>query len=149
MCQEVPWTSTCAVFCGGSIYDATTIITAAHCCDPAKNMDDPKVIAGDLDTSQDSGHEQKRGISKITIHPDWLGEDVSFKNDVCLLTLDSPLKLNDQVKSISLDENEPVPDTKCIVSGWGTLTVCNFRISVLMNFIVDYRLPISGRWIST
>ena len=112
-------------------------------------MDDPKVIAGDLDTSQDSGHEQKRGISKITIHPDWLGEDVSFKNDVCLLTLDSPLKLNDQVKSISLDENEPVPDTKCIVSGWGTLTVCNFRISVLMNFIVDYRLPISGRWIST
>ena len=89
----------------------------------------PKIIAGDLDTSQESGYEQKRGISNILIHPDWLGADISFKNDVCLLTLDSPLKLNDQVKSISLDENEPVPDTKCIVSGWGTLTVCNFGIN--------------------
>ena len=59
------------------------------------------------------------------IHPAWLGADVSFENDVCLLTLDSPLELNEQVKSIALDEAEPVPDTNCIVSGWGTLTVSN------------------------
>ena len=91
-------------------------------------MDGPKIIAGELDTSRVSGYEQKRGISKITIHPNWLGADVSFENDVCLLTLDSPLTLNEQVKSISLDESEPVPDTKCIVSGWGTLTVRNFGI---------------------
>ena len=90
------------------------------------NMDNPKIIAGDLDTSQVSGFEQKRGISKITIHPDWLGADVSFENDVCLLTLDSPLELNDQVKSIELDDNNAtysLPDTACKVSGWGTLTV--------------------------
>ena len=34
-------------------------------------------------------------------------------------------RLNEQVKSIALDEAEPVPDTNCIVSGWGTLTVSN------------------------
>ena len=53
------------------------------------NMDDPKIIAGDLDTSRVSGYEQKRGISKITIHPDWLGADVSFENDVCLIDFGS------------------------------------------------------------
>ena len=77
------------VFCGGSIYDETTIITAAHCCDPAKEMDNPKVIAGDLDTGIDSGYEQTRGISNIMIHPAWLGADVSFENDVCLIDFGS------------------------------------------------------------
>ena len=125
MILEDPFAGTFQVFCGGSIYDETTIITAAHCCDPAKEMDNPKVIAGDLDTGIDSGYEQTRGISNIMIHPAWLGADVSFENDVCLLTLDSPLELNEQVKSIALDEAEPVPDTNCIVSGWGTLTVSN------------------------
>ena len=110
-------------------------------------MDGPKIIAGDLDTSQESGYEQKRGISNILIHPDWLGADISFKNDVCLLTLDSPLELNDQVKSIALDDTTQIPgQAMCKVSGWGTLSV---RILSFLNFIVICIMHISGWWVST
>ena len=135
MCLEDSLTGALQVFCGGSIYDETTIITAAHCCDGCDWTENPKVIAGDLDTSLDSGYEQVRGISNIMTHPAWLGADISFANDLCLLTLDSPLELNDQVKSIALDEAEPVPDTNCIVSGWGTLSVRNLGLHSFIYFI--------------
>ena len=111
-----------------------------------------KIIAGDLDTSRVSGYEQERGISKITIHPDWLGADVSFKNDVCLLTLDSPLELNDQVKRIELDDwtvdlNWTLPHNAiCKVSGWGTLNVRKFAP---FNLIVHYNTHVSAWWFST
>merc|ERR1719210_1900065 len=32
--HQVLWAYTGNVFCGGSIYNKTTIITAAHCCKP-------------------------------------------------------------------------------------------------------------------
>ena len=83
-----------------------------------------KIIAGELNIYDESGYEQVRRISDYMIHPDW--NPNTLQNDVCLLTLDSPLELNDQVKTISLDMNEPVTDDVCQVSGWGSLYVSKF-----------------------
>lgn len=80
-----------------------------------------KIIAGELSIYDESSFEQTRRISDYIIHPDYNSNTV--QNDICLLTLDSPLELNDQVKAISLDKNEPVSDTLCKVSGWGSLYV--------------------------
>jgi len=119
----------CATICGGSIYNELTIITAAHCCEGVDSGDigitwgDLRIVAGELDDMAVSGLEQSRKIIGHKTHPNYSPETTgSLKNDVCLLTLDAPLVLNDQVKSISLDTSNPTEGAKCQVSGWGTLT---------------------------
>ena len=124
----------CFNFCGGSIFTETTIITAAHCCDAIgkpefTNQDneiidwsDTKIVAGELELLFDSGLEQVRKIKSHIMHPDYNNND-TLQNDICLLTLDSPLELNENVNRIFLDVKDPVVDTTCQVSGWGDLVV--------------------------
>ena len=56
------------------------------------------------------------------MHPDYIGIDNHY-NDICLLTLDDNLVFNENVKAIGLNNETLVADTKCIVSGWGSLEV--------------------------
>merc|ERR1712086_1037932 len=55
------------------------------------------------------------------IHPNYTGIGDNH-NDICLLTLDDDLEFNDNVKAIALNNETVDSGTKCIVSGWGTLT---------------------------
>ena len=115
----------CQIFCGGSIYNENTIITAAHCCDGMNHFmaqhgitwKDVRIIAGELNILQISGFEQSRKVQSYVIHPSY--NSGSFQHDICLLTLDSPLRFNPFVNRIPLDTQGPVPGTKCQVSGWG------------------------------
>ena len=127
-CQEDEFDSSiCHVFCGGSIYNERTIITAAHCCEQDWGKWPyiyTKIVAGELDLKVSSGLEQTRWVKSHTIHPDY--NKATFpplQHDICLLTLDSPLELNRNVRRINLDEEDPMVATKCQVSGWGSLAV--------------------------
>ena len=120
------FSSKCFNFCGGSIFNENTIITAAHCCDsigkPNKNNNiyywsDTKIIAGDSNLADESGLEQVRKIKSHTIHPHYTR--IPIQNDMCLLTLESPLKFDKYVGHISLDNQKPKVGNKCQVSGWG------------------------------
>ena len=126
----------CFNFCGGSIFTETTIITAAHCCDAIgkpefTNQDneiidwsDTKIVVGELELLFDSGLEQVRKIKSHVIHPFYDTSNFpTYQHDICLLTLDSPLELNRNVRRINLDEEDPMVATKCQVSGWGSLAV--------------------------
>ena len=44
-------------FCGGSVYDENTIITAAHCCD-GSSASSVKIVAGEHSLRKDEGYEQ-------------------------------------------------------------------------------------------
>ena len=63
----------CDTQCGGSIFNETTIITAAHCCwdswvdYPSRYM----IVAGELDSVHTSGLEQFRTVKSIKIHPNY------------------------------------------------------------------------------
>ena len=143
--HQVLWTYTGNVFCGGSIYNKSTIITAAHCCKPFK--DDPAnyqlaltdIVAGRL-VFDDFVNGQEKSIKSYLIHPDYIGvsEDGSgsHANDICLLTLESDLEFNDNVKAIALNNGTVDADTKCIVSGWGTLTVSSSVSSTHWDFLI-------------
>ena len=115
----------CATICGGSIYNATTVITAAHCCVGAvadgSSWNLYNIVAGELDVLTNSGFEQRRKIKDHLIHPDY--DENTLQNDICLLTMDSPFEFNDQVKAIPLDTVGPSTGKNCQVSGWGTLQV--------------------------
>ena len=117
----------CFNFCGGSIYNETTIITAAHCCvgfddpDSLVGWNDLKIVAGELDLLSTSNFEQVRKIKSHIVHPDY--DATSKKNDICLLTLETALQFNDNVKKVPIDTVGPSNGQLCTVSGWGTLTV--------------------------
>ena len=113
------------VFCGGSIYNESTIITAAHCCEAIDDgflpLDDTIIMAGQIDIGN-MVNGQDININSYLIHPDYHGSS-ELHNDICLLTLDDNLVFNDNVKAIALNTDIIDTGTKCTVSGWGTLTV--------------------------
>ena len=116
-------------FCGGSIIDKTTIITAAHCCE---SIETPKftnfynqpidwsrteIVAGEINLQETSGLEQVRKIKSHIIHP--LYRLATKQNDICLLTLESPLRFDKYVGQIDVDNKKPEVGNNCEVSGWG------------------------------
>ena len=134
--HQVLWAYNGNVFCGGSIYNESTIITAAHCCEGIDDgflpLDDTVIMAGRVDID-DIVNGQDITIKSYSIHPDYDGSS-ELHNDICLLTLDDNLVFNDNVKAIGLNNETLAAGTKCIVSGWGTLMVSSsvaFNLSMI------------------
>ncbi|XP_040563761.1 trypsin-1 [Lepeophtheirus salmonis] len=105
-------------FCGGSILDETTVITAGHCC-KGFSINDVQVVVGAHDFNSPEGTEQTQNIVKITYHENFASKGIN--NDICLLEVEHPFEFNDNVKPVTLPENEFTPTGEVVVSGWGTL----------------------------
>ena len=141
--HQVLWVNTASfskVYCGGSIYNKSTIITAASCCvwvDGGQvHLKDTRIIAGKIDID-DNVNGQELSIKSYLIHPYYNDK----MNDICLLTLENDLDFNDNVKAIALNNETVEAGTKCIVSGWG-----NTRwgaIAVSLGFLILIHLVIS------
>ena len=125
----------CFHFCGGSILNRRTIITAAHCCDKVgspkfTNQDkeiigwsDTLIVAGTLSELIETDLQQAWKVDRYVMHPDY--DNTTHQNDICLLILGWPLDFNENVDRIYLDNKKPLVDTTCQVSGWahrGVLT---------------------------
>jgi len=107
-------------FCGGSVYNEDTVITAAHCCD-GSSASSVKIVAGDHDLFANEGPEQTSKVSKIIMHEDYDSSDIS--SDICLLKLSNPLELNAEVAGVKLPAatDEFPAGTPSTVSGWGVI----------------------------
>ena len=117
-CYDDERTGQCINHCAGSIYNDKTIITAAHCCLAVKSRwQSWKIVAGELDMTVDSGLEQSKRITNYLIHPDFNPQ--TLNNDICLLTLDSPLEWNKNVQRIPLSTQLDLT-SPCLGSGWGS-----------------------------
>jgi trypsin len=67
------------------------VITAAHCC--TSSASSVRIVAGDYSLSGDDGTEQIRDVARVMPHPDYAPSEVSSSQDVCMLTLSTPLNL--------------------------------------------------------
>ncbi|QQP37816.1 Trypsin-1, partial [Caligus rogercresseyi] len=105
-------------FCGGSVLDKDTVITAAHCCVNFR-PNDVKVVAGEHDLFVKSGDEQAVNVDQIIYHELYGSAGTNY--DVCLLKLKSSLELGGKVKAVSLPKKDEVFSGDLVVSGWGTL----------------------------
>jgi len=103
--------------CGGSIYSANYIVTAAHCL-TRYSASDLRVVAGDHDLTSLSGDEQSALVEQMYLHPDY--DASTSDNDIAVLKLKTSLNLNSKVAPIALATTDPSVGSEVVVSGWGT-----------------------------
>jgi hypothetical protein len=102
-------------FCGGSIVDATHVVTAAHCLASPDSWSADAVYAG---TTLLSDPQQVVSVSAQRIHPAYAPS--VFANDVAVLTLAEPLTLDGATtRAVELAEESPAAGAALTVSGWG------------------------------
>jgi len=103
-------------FCGGTILDSTTILTAAHCYFGQDLTATNFYIAAGATHVQDSD-AQVSFVDSITIHESYNSN--SPDNDVAILKLKTPLTFNAKVKPACLPAATLTPSGVAVASGWG------------------------------
>lgn len=104
--------------CGGSIYNADTIITAAHCGEISSNPASFSISAGRHNIRIPELTAQNRRVVSVVLHPEWPG-DTGLSNDIAIMKLDSPLNFTVNAVGPILLEDDPNPTGVVTVSGWG------------------------------
>ena len=107
-----------AHFCGGSVYNETWIVTAAHCLEGTP----PKDVVVTAGTNVLGVGGSRHNVNRIIVKRDYVSG--THDNDIALVELVEPLILGTAVKPVALltAQEEPqllVKDTLLVAVGWG------------------------------
>ncbi|XP_076449527.1 trypsin-3-like [Babylonia areolata] len=120
-CSVVPWQVRLDLggsMCGGSIISDRHILTAAHCLDGIRSVEQIIVIVGDHEISVTEPTERSFGVQHFLMHQDY--NSYTYEHDIALLTLNEPMEFNECVWPICLTPPHTPSGENCTVSGWGT-----------------------------
>ncbi|XP_039481529.1 trypsin alpha [Drosophila santomea] len=100
--------------CGGSIYSANIIVTAAHCLQ--------SVSASVLQVRAGSSYWSSGGVvAKVAAFRNHEGYNANtMVNDIAVIRLSSSLSFSSSIKAIGLATYNPANGASAAVSGWGT-----------------------------
>ena len=109
--------------CGGSIRDATHVITAAHCV-VSEDFFFPLIVdPGDVTVGYGDSNQAQldtRGVSRVSVHPRYLRDPDSSEFDVAVLTLDAPIPFGTGAAAIApATEAELNAGSTAFATGWG------------------------------
>merc|ERR1719412_3551049 len=107
-------------FCGGTILDSCTILTAAHC-----SINTGHTIRAGSTTKTSGG--QVKSIAQVISNNDLPYSSSTLNNDWSILKLATPLEMNSDVQAACLPSSAGYLSTssteeRCFTSGWGTLS---------------------------
>jgi secreted trypsin-like serine protease len=110
-------------FCGGSLIDRDSVLTAAHCVTGTRGFPVPprplRITVGRTVLNSDQG--QKRRVSRIFIHPRYNGDTVTY--DAAVLKLSSSVSGIAPIKLATSRQNYlERPGRNATVAGWGSTT---------------------------
>jgi secreted trypsin-like serine protease len=110
-------------FCGGSLIDRNSVLTAAHCVTGPRGLPvlprPLRITIGRTVLNSDQG--QKSWVSRIFIHPRYNGHTLTY--DAAVLKLSSPVSGIAPIKLPSSKQNYlEKSGRKATVAGWGSTT---------------------------
>jgi trypsin len=102
--------------CGGSLLNANTVLTAAHCAE-GQSASSIKVRAGSLNRSSGGTLVQ---VSSIKIHPSFSSS--TLDSDVAILKLATAIPASSTIgyATLAAAGSDPAADSVATVAGWGT-----------------------------
>merc|ERR1712051_254666 len=113
-------------YCGGTILDAKTILSAAHCFPKGdEGVEGKQIMAGSVNV-QDTTTSQRIPMDKIIKNTKFPWASEHMKNDIIIIKLKSPLKFNDKVQPACLPDaasfvRAQASKQMAVLSGWGGL----------------------------
>ncbi|XP_059142661.1 serine protease svh-1-like [Physella acuta] len=121
-----PWqarvaNSTSGLLCGAVVINRFWLLTAAHCFYDKPNPRVYKVWAGDHNSNNTDGWEQRRDIEEVILHEDY--NHTSKNNDIALIRVSPALEYNPYVQPACLPESADSyqENVDCVISGWGNV----------------------------
>ncbi|KAK0420533.1 hypothetical protein QR680_014744 [Steinernema hermaphroditum] len=127
--------------CGGTLLSTTHVLTAAHCVVAMGGY--KTIMVGDINRRNPSASAQWRGIKHIHTHPKYVHGALPEHNDIAIVELDKPVKLNKNVQLIKIAKNDALLTRKriAVVSGWGTIGY-NGNISLATDYLLYAELSL-------
>ncbi|EDW78197.1 uncharacterized protein Dwil_GK24139 [Drosophila willistoni] len=120
-------------FCGGSLIDSQTVVTAAHCMQSYKSSE-MQIRLGS--TYRNEGGEVV-SVGSFKYHENYNSSEMT--NDVAVIRLSSPVRQTAKIRAIELADETPASGTPAVVSGWGT--TC-FLLCSSPNYLLDVEVSL-------
>jgi secreted trypsin-like serine protease len=105
-------------FCGGSLIDRDSVLTAAHCVEPPTTAAQLRVSVG-INNLLKPSQGQTRSVAAITLHPQYIPADEDY--DVAVLTLSRPVTNIAPARiPATTNNNFETPGRMARIAGWGS-----------------------------
>jgi secreted trypsin-like serine protease len=106
-------------FCGGSLIDSDSVLTAAHCVEDvrAKQL---RVSVG-INSLKKPSQGQSRSVATITRHPQFTNSNLSSRYDAAVLTLSRPVtNIAPATIPATTSNAYETPGRRLTIAGWGS-----------------------------
>ncbi|GLD65600.1 ovochymase-2 isoform X1 [Lates japonicus] len=137
-------------FCGGAILTDRWIMTAAHCFASVSKefLSGVRVAVGEFDRRVDDAEEQVFRVKTVSVHEKY-HHALPMSHDIALVELDQHIQLGVHVQPICLPlpDEKILPQTSCIVGGWGRIKERGRQPLVLREVRLDLVDPAKCKYV--